>query len=64
MVAMTPEIAICPGIVAATVVLFAWERVPADVVALGVVLALAITGLLAPRAAFIAIMLVPRVWPL
>ena len=49
---MTPEIAICLAIVAAAVVLFAWERIAADVVALGVMLACAITGLLAPREAF------------
>ncbi|MDP9138519.1 MAG: SLC13 family permease, partial [Pseudomonadota bacterium] len=52
MAAMTPEIAICLSIVAVAVVLFAWERIAADVVALGIMLACAITGLLEPRAAF------------
>ena len=52
MATMTPEIAICLAIVAAAVVLFAWERIAADVVALGIMLACVITGLLEPRAAF------------
>ena len=49
---MTPEIAICLAILAAAVVLIAWDRIPADVVALGVMLAVIATGLLTPRAAF------------
>jgi di/tricarboxylate transporter len=49
---MTPEIAICLSIIAVAIVLFAWERIPADVVALGVMLALAASGLLAAREAF------------
>ena len=52
MAAMTPEIAICLAIVAVAIVLFAWERIAADVIALGVMLACVITGLLAPREAF------------
>jgi di/tricarboxylate transporter len=49
---MTPEIAICLAIFAAAVVLFAWDRVPADVVALGVLLAVIGTGLLPRDKAF------------
>jgi di/tricarboxylate transporter len=49
---MTPEIAICLGILAAAVAMFAWDRVPADVIALGVMLALITTGLLTPSKAF------------
>jgi len=49
---MTPEIAICLAILMAAIALFAWDRVPADVVALGVMLALIATGLLTPSQAF------------
>ena len=42
---MTPEIMICLAILAVAVVLFSWDRIPADVVALGVLLAVAGTGL-------------------
>jgi di/tricarboxylate transporter len=49
---MTPEIAICLTILGAAVLLFAWDRVPADVVALGVMLAVIATGLLPTDKAF------------
>lgn len=49
---MTAEIAICLAILAGTVLLFAWDRLPADVVALGVMLAVIATGLLTPAKAF------------
>ncbi|HJU31578.1 MAG TPA: SLC13 family permease [Hyphomicrobiaceae bacterium] len=49
---MTAEIAICLGILVCAVALFAWDRVPADVVALGVMLAVIATGLLPPDKAF------------
>lgn len=49
---MTPDIAICLAILAAAVVLFAWDRVPADAVALGVLLAVIATGLLPRDKAF------------
>ncbi len=49
---MTPEIAICLTILAVAVAAFAWDRVPADVVGIGVMLALVITGLLKPAEAF------------
>lgn len=49
---MTLEIAICLVVVASAVLLFASERVAPDVVALGVMLALIITGLLKPDQAF------------
>jgi di/tricarboxylate transporter len=49
---MTPEAAVCLLILACAVVLFASERVPADVVALGVMLALIVTGLLRVDQAF------------
>ena len=45
---MTPDIAICLTILVVAVLLFAWDRVPADVVALGVMLAVIVTRLL-PR---------------
>jgi di/tricarboxylate transporter len=50
--AVTPEIAICLAILGAAVALIAWDRIPADVVALGVMLAVIATGLLKPQAAF------------
>ena len=49
---MTPDIAICLTILAVAVLLFAWDRVPADVVALGVMLAVIVTGLLPADKAF------------
>jgi di/tricarboxylate transporter len=49
---MTPEIAICLSILAGAVLLFAWDRIPADVIALGVMLAIIATGLLPPNRAF------------
>ena len=49
---MTPDIAICLLILAGAVLLFAWDRVPADVVALGAMLAVIATGLLPPDKAF------------
>jgi di/tricarboxylate transporter len=49
---MTPDIAICLAILAIAVLLFGWDRVPADVVALGVMLAVVATGLLPPDKAF------------
>lgn len=49
---MTPDIAICLTILAGAVLMFAWDRVPADVIALGVMLAVIATGLLPPDKAF------------
>jgi di/tricarboxylate transporter len=49
---MTPEIAICLAILAGAILVFAWDRVPADVVALGVMLAVVATGLLPADKAF------------
>jgi Na+/H+ antiporter NhaD/arsenite permease-like protein len=49
---MTPDIAICLTILAAAILLFAWARISADVVALGVMLAVIATGLLPPEKAF------------
>ena len=49
---MTPDIALCLLILAGVVLLFAWDRVPADVVALGAMLAVIATGLLPPDKAF------------
>jgi di/tricarboxylate transporter len=49
---VTPEIAICLAILIAAVLLFAWDRLPADVVAIGVLLAIIGTGLLPPARAF------------
>jgi di/tricarboxylate transporter len=49
---VTPDIAICLAILACAVLLFAWDRVPADVIALGVMLAVIATGLLPPDKAF------------
>ena len=42
---MTPEIMICLAILGVAVLLFSWDRIPADVVALGVLLAVIVTGL-------------------
>jgi di/tricarboxylate transporter len=49
---MTGEIALLLLIVAGCIVLFSWERVPPDVVALGLVLVLVFTGLLPAKLAF------------
>jgi di/tricarboxylate transporter len=42
---MTSDIMVCLAILAVAIVLFSWDRVPADVVALGVLLAVILTGL-------------------
>ena len=49
---MTPDIAICLTILGVAILLFAWDRIPADVIALGVMLAVVATGLLPPDKAF------------
>jgi di/tricarboxylate transporter len=49
---VTPEIALTLGIVIGAIVLFVSERLPVDVVALMIVLALVATGLLTPLEAF------------
>lgn len=49
---MTPEILICLSVLGAAIVLFTWDRIPAEVVALGVMLALILFGLLKPQDAF------------
>ena len=49
---MTFEIGLLLGLIAAAVLLFWWERVSAEVVALGLLLALVFTGLLSPARAF------------
>ncbi len=49
---MTTEIGICLAIVAAAVALFAWDRIAADIVALGVLVAIIVTGLVDSAAAF------------
>ena len=49
---MTPQIMICLAILVGAVALFSWDRIPADVVALGVMLAILATGLLTPEQAF------------
>ncbi len=49
---MTPEIALTLGIVVAAILLFVSERLPVDVIALMIVLALVVTGLLTPTEAF------------
>ena len=43
---MTMDIMICLAILAVAVILFSWDHVPADVVALGVLLSVIVTGLL------------------
>jgi di/tricarboxylate transporter len=48
---MTLEIVLCLGVLGIAVVAFAWDRIPADVVALGVMLALVVAGLLTPTQA-------------
>ncbi len=49
---MTPEIVACLAILAVAVAAFAWDRLPADVIALGVMLAVIATGLLPADKAF------------
>ncbi len=49
---MTPDIAICLIIVVCAVALFAWDRIPSDVVALGVLLSIIATGLVSADKAF------------
>jgi di/tricarboxylate transporter len=49
---MTLEIGLCLGVLAVAIGLFAWDKIPADVVALGIMLALTVLGLLAPAQAF------------
>jgi di/tricarboxylate transporter len=49
---VTPEIILLLVIIAITLVLFSLERIPADVVALGVMLSLILTGLLPAEQAF------------
>ena len=49
---MTPDIAICLAVLVGAILAFAWDRVPADVVALGVLLAVIATGLLPADKAF------------
>ena len=49
---MTPDVAICLTILVVAILLFAWDRIPADVIALGVMLAVVATGLLPPDKAF------------
>ena len=49
---MTPEIILLLAIVGVALVLFSFEWVPADVIALGVMLSLILTGILAPEEAF------------
>jgi di/tricarboxylate transporter len=49
---MTPEIAACLAILALAIGAFAWDRLPADVIALGVMLAVIATGLLPADKAF------------
>ncbi|HEY7748556.1 MAG TPA: SLC13 family permease [Aestuariivirgaceae bacterium] len=49
---MTPEIASCLAILTVAIGLFAWDRIPAEVIAIGVMLATILTGLLPPEQAF------------
>jgi di/tricarboxylate transporter len=49
---MTPDIAICLTILVAAIALFVWDRIPADVISLGVMLAVVATGLLPADKAF------------
>ncbi len=49
---MTLDIAICLSILAVAVLLFAWDRIAADVIALGVMLAVILTGVLPADKAF------------
>lgn len=49
---MTPEITVVLAVIAVALILFSFERVPTDVVALGVMLALILSGVLTPDEAF------------
>ena len=49
---MTVQIALLLGIIGVSLVLFSFERIPADVIALGVLTLLIVTGLLPPGEAF------------
>jgi di/tricarboxylate transporter len=49
---MTPDIAVCLAILGVAVLLFAWDRIPSDVIALGVMLAVVAAGLLPPDKVF------------
>ncbi|NOT40522.1 MAG: SLC13 family permease, partial [Alphaproteobacteria bacterium] len=49
---MTFEIALCLSVLGVTVALFAWDKIPADVVALGVMIVLVLSGLLTPQQAY------------
>lgn len=49
---MTPEIATCLGILVVAIGMFAWDRIPSDVVALGVLLAIIAFKLVEPDEAF------------
>jgi di/tricarboxylate transporter len=49
---MTPDIAVCLAILGVAIALFAWDRIPADVIALGVMLAIVAAGLLPADKAF------------
>ncbi len=49
---MTPEVATCLVILVVAVAVFAWDRIPADVIALGVMLTIVATGLLPAERAF------------
>ena len=49
---ITPEIAECLAVLAIAIVLFAWDRIPADVVALGVLLAVTALNLITTEQAF------------
>ncbi|NJO32545.1 MAG: SLC13 family permease [Rhodospirillales bacterium] len=49
---MTPEMVACLAILAVAIGAFAWDRLPADVIALGVMLAVIATGLLPADKAF------------
>ncbi|HUP21139.1 MAG TPA: SLC13 family permease [Gemmatimonadota bacterium] len=49
---MTPEIALLLSIVGIAIVLFAFERIPADLIGLGIMLSLVLTGILVPEQAF------------
>jgi di/tricarboxylate transporter len=50
---MTAEIATCLAILAGAIVLFSWDRIEADVVAVGVMIAVTVTGLISPDKAFL-----------
>lgn len=49
---MTMEVALCLTVLVAATVLFAWDRYPPEVVSLGVMLSLILSGLLSPESAF------------